>query len=704
MRKSVFLIAGLALLAGSCKQNDKISNMKNPLLNAFNTPFEVPPFAEIKLEDFAPAIREGIKVQEAEIEDIINNKEAPDFANTIVALEESGSLLNKVESVFDNLNSSLTSEDMQKIAEELSPALSAHSDAIRMNEKLFKRVQEVYNKRENSKLKGEDSMLLENTYKYFVRGGANLSPENKEKLKSINESLSLLSLKFGQNVLSEINNFKLLIDDPADLSGLPEAVIAQAAETAIEKGDSGKWVFTVQKPSLIPFITYSDKRELREKLFKAYTKLGDNNNEFDNKEILSKIVNLRIEKAHLLDYPSHAAFVLERNMAKTPEKVMSFLNDLWSKALPVAGREAENLQKLINEEGNSFKLEPWDWWYYSEKLRKAKYDIDEEEMRPYFKLENVRNGAFEVANKLYGIQFIERKDIPVYQEDVQAFEVKDKDGSHLGVLYMDFYPRASKRSGAWMSEYRSQQIKDGKDIRPIVTTNFNFSKPTGDKPALISYEEVETLFHEFGHALQGLLTKCHYPSLSGTSVPRDFVELCSQVMENWAAQPEVLKSFAKRYDTGEVIPESLLKKMDKSKYFNQGFVTVEYLAASLLDMDYHTLTQPDSLDAAAFENKAMNDIGLIPEIIVRYRSTYFNHIFSGGYSAGYYAYIWAEVLDSDAFEAFLETGNIFDPKTAEAFRKNILEPGGTVDPMKLYLQFRDKEPNTDALLRKRGLI
>ncbi len=678
--------------------------MKNPLLQEFNTPFEVPPFDRISITDYAPAIRKAIVIQKEEIEKIINNRKSPDFKNTIIAYEQSGSLLSRVNSVFNNMNSSLTSDEMQKIAQELSPELSAHRDEIKMNEKLFSRIKEVYSVKETLKLSIEDSMLLEETYAYFVRGGANLSPEKKEQLKKINEELALLSLKFGQNVLSEINNFKLVIDRKADLAGLPETVISGASETAAEKGLAGKWVFTVHKPSLIPFLTYSDKRELREKLFNAYINLANNGNEFDNKEIIEKIVNLRIDKASILGYTSHAAFVLEQNMAKTPEKVMTFLDELWTKSLPVATLEAASLQELIKKEGSGYKLQPWDWWYYSEKLRKAKYDIDEEEMRPYFSLEKVRNGAFDVATRLWGITFSVRNDIPVYQEDVQVYEVKDTDGSHLGILYMDFFPRASKRSGAWMSEFRAQEFRDHKDIRPVVTTNFNFSKPTGNKPALLSYEEVETLFHEFGHALQGLLSRCTYSSLSGTSVRRDFVELCSQVMENWASEPEVLRSFARHYETGEEIPSELLRKMDESKYFNQGFVTVEYLSAALLDMNYHILTSPSEINVPAFENEAMSNAGLIPEIVVRYRSTYFNHIFSGGYSAGYYAYIWAEVLDSDAFEAFVETGNIFDRETALAFRKNILEKGGTVDPMKLYVNFRGKEPGIESLLRKRGLL
>jgi len=704
VRKLTLIIAGMALIAAACTNKEKPENMTNPLLLEFNTPFEVPSFDLISLSDYAPAIREAIAVHANEINEIVNNRKSPDFINTVVAYERSGSLLSRVNSVFDNLNSSLTSDEMQKIAEELSPLLTSHQDEIRMNEKLFERIKAVYSTRESLNLSKEDSMLLENTYIYFVRGGADLSPEKKEKLKKINEELSLLTLKYGQNVLSEINAYKMVVDNKADLAGLPEAVVAEAGEAAKEAGLSDKWVFTVQKPSLIPFLTYLDKRELREKLFKAYINLANNGNEADNKAVIGKIVNLRVEKANLLGYPSHAAFVLERNMAKTPEKVMGFLDELWTKSLPVAKSEATNLQQLIKKEGQSFKLEAWDWWYYSEKLRKAKYDIDEEEMRPYFSLEKVRDGAFDVATKLWGITFVERKDIPVYHEDVQAFEVKDTDGSHLGVLYMDFYPRSSKRSGAWMSEFRAQEVLNGKNIRPIVTTNFNFSKPSGDKPALLSYDEVETLFHEFGHALQGLLSQCSYTSLSGTSVRRDFVELCSQVMENWASEPEVLKSFAKHHQSGEVIPDGLLQKMDDSKYFNQGFVTVEYLSAALLDMNYHMLSNVTDIDVTAFENEALTKAGLIPEIVVRYRSTYFSHIFSGGYSSGYYAYIWAEVLDSDAFEAFSETGDIFNKERALSFRKNILEKGGTADPMELYVSFRGKEPGIEPLLRKRGLL
>ncbi|MBE0654862.1 MAG: M3 family metallopeptidase, partial [Bacteroidales bacterium] len=631
--------------------------------------------------------------------------EAPDFANTIEALEYAGAALEQVQSVFQNLNSSLTSPELQKIAQELAPELSSHRDAIRMNPALFQRVKSVYDSRDQLDLATEQAKLLDETYKYFVRGGANLSEDDKDKLRKINEELSILSLKFGQNVLAETNHYKLVIENEGDLAGLPEGVKSAAAETASEAGQEGKWIFTVQKPSMLPFLTYADNRDLREQLHKAYINLGDNDNDYDNKEIIKKIVKLRAEKAKIMGYETHAHFILEENMAKTPDKVYEFLRKVWEPGLAVAKKEVKDLQKMILDEGHNFELEHWDWWYYSEKLRKAKYDLDEETISQYFVLDNVRNGAFKLATNLFGLQFEERLDIPKYHPDVQVFEVKDAAGGHIGILYMDFHPRASKRSGAWMSEYRGQKILNGKDIRPVVTTNFNFTKPTGETPALLTMDEVLTTFHEFGHALHGLLSKCTYGSLAGTSVSRDFVELPSQIMENWAMEPEVLRTYAFHYKTGEEIPQQLIDKIKASSNFNQGFTTTEYMSATFLDMDYHTLTPENAvIEVRDFENNSMKNIGLIDEIIVRYRSSYFSHIFAGGYSAGYYAYIWAEVLDSDAFNAFKETGNLYDPATADAFRTNILEKGGTEDPMNLYMKFRGKEPDEKALLRKRGLL
>lgn len=701
MKQLLFFITALLILT-SCQEKMRPKS-SNPLLKEFSTKFEVPPFDLIKNEHFIPAIEEAIKKHKAEIDAIIENPDEPDFQNTIVALERSGQDLGKVMAVFGNLNSSNTSDELQEIAKTVIPEQTKHFDAIRLNEELFKKIKNVYENKDKFDLDKEDARLLEETYIRFVRGGANLDEDIKSRFREINEELSLLSLKFGQNILSETNNFKLVIDNENDLSGLPEAVKETAAKSAEAAGMPGKWIFTVHKPSLIPFLTYSDKRDLREKLFKAYINLGNNGNEFDNNEIIEKMVALRAERAKILGYETHADYILERNMSKTADKVFNFLDQIWAPALKVARSEAKQLQAMIDESGENFKLEAWDWWYYSEKVRKEKYDIDEETLREYFVLENVRDGAFEVANRLFGLSFEQRDDIPIYHPDVQVFQVKDKKGTHLGILYMDFFPRESKRSGAWMSEYRGQKIVDGKNIRPVVTTNFNFTLPSADKPALLSYEEAETLFHEFGHALHGLLSQCKYESLSGTSVPRDFVELPSQIMENWASEPDVLKLYAKHYQNGSVIPDEILEKMSNSQYFNQGFITLEYMAASYLDMYYHTLSFPAKIKTADFEKKSLEKIGLIPEIVVRYRSTYFSHIFAGGYSAGYYSYIWAEVLDSDAFQAFKET-SLFDPETANAFKSNILEKGGTEDPMQLYVKFRGKEPDIQYLLKKRGLL
>ncbi len=700
--KNIILFLTLILILTSCKEKMKTSTV-NPLLDKFSTQFEVPPFDLIKNEHFIPAVEEAIKMHMAEIDAIIENSDEPDFQNTIVALERSGDALGKVMAIFGNLNSSHTNDELQEIAKTVIPEQTKHLDAIRLNEELFTKIKNVYLNKDKFNLDKEDVKLLEETYVMFVRGGANLPDDMKVRFREINEELSLLSLKFSQNILSETNNFKLIVENENDLEGLPQPLKETASKSAEAAGMPGKWIFTVHKPSLIPFITYAENRNLREKLFKAYINLGDNANEFDNNAIIEKMIALRAERAKMLGYDTHADYILERNMSKTPEKVYDFLDQIWKPALKVAKAEAGQLQAMIYSSGENFKLGPWDWWFYSEKVRKDKYDIDEETLREYFVLENVRDGAFEVAKRLFGLSFEQRNDIPKYHPDVQVFEVKDSYGAHMGVLYMDFFPRESKRSGAWMSEYRGQKILNGNNIRPVVTTNFNFSVPTAGKPALLSYEEAETLFHEFGHALHGLLSQCKYESLSGTSVPRDFVELPSQIMENWASEPEVMKMYAKHYQTGAVIPDDILEKLNKSQYFNQGFITVEYMAASYLDMDYHTLHYPVNINVADFEKQALNKIGLIPEIVVRYRSTFFNHIFASGYSAGYYSYIWAEVLDSDAFQAFKET-SLFDQKTSKAFKTNILEKGGTEDPMQLYIKFRGKEPEISSLLKKRGLL
>ncbi|OGD27674.1 MAG: peptidase M3 [Candidatus Aminicenantes bacterium RBG_19FT_COMBO_65_30] len=703
MKKAILVICLSILVGAACgKKAEETTVMDNPFFSDFATPFGVPPFDLIKPEHYMPAFERGMAEQKKEIASITASVDAPTFANTVEALERSGALLNKVAGVFNNLKSSHTNEELQKIDQDLAPKLAKHGDDIAMDAALFARIKAVYDDKDRLTLSPEEARLLDETYKDFVRGGAGLPADTQARLRRVNEELSVLSVKFNENVLKENNAFELVIDTEADLAGLPAAVKAGAADAANERGKPGKWVFTLHKPSLIPFLQYSEKRELREKMFKAYINRGANGNELDNRALASKVARLRVERAGLLGYKTHADYVLEKNMAKTSRTVYDFLGKLWEPALVRAKAEAADMQEMVREEGGGLKLEPWDWWYYAEKVKKAKYDLDDTALRPYFQLESVRDGAFMVAGKLYGLTFTERTDIPKYHEDVRVFEVRDADGSHLAVLYVDYFPRASKEGGAWMDNFRGQSIRDGQDIRPVISNNGNFSKPTADQPALISYEEALTLFHEFGHALHGILTRCKYESLSGTNVPRDFVELGSQIMENWAADPEVLKMYARHYKTGEPIPDALLDKMQKSKFFNQGFETVEYLAASFLDMDWHTLAEAKEMETVKFDADAMAKIGLIPEIVSRYLSPYFVHIFSGGYSAGYYSYIWAAVLDSDAFEAFKET-SLFDRATAESFRRNILERGGTEDPMVLYKRFRGREPKIEPLLKKRGL-
>jgi len=692
----LFFINACVLLLFCTKES------RNPFFTEWNTPFGTPPLENIMEKHYLPAFQEGIQQAQKEIEAIAGNTEVPSFENTLEAMEESGALLTKVSNVFDVLNGSMTSDTMQAIAREVSPLRSKHRDDILLNAKLFRRIKTIYDQKDQLDLTVEQNMLLEKYYTDFVRGGANLDEEKKAELREINQELSLLSLTFGENILKENNRFELIIENEEDLAGLPEAVIIGAAETATERGHEGKWVFTLHKPSMIPFIQYSEKRDLRGKIYRGYINRGNHNDELDNKDISAKMAALRVKKANLLGYKTHAHYVLDINMAKVPENVYDLLNKLWKPTLTKMKKEAKELQKMINKEGHDFKLASWDWWYYTEKLKKAKYDLDDESLRPYFKLENVINGAFDVANKLFGITFEEKTDIPIYHEDVKVFEVKEADGSHIGILYTDYFPRASKRGGAWMNSFRKQSRLGGKNIHPVITNNGNFSKPTGDKPALLTFEEVSTLFHEFGHALHGLLSDCTYDRLSGTSVPRDFVELPSQIMENWASEPEVLKTYAKHYETGEPIPDELIEKIKKVGHFNQGFITGEYLAASFLDMDWHTLTEAREQDVLKFENKSLNKIGLIPEIISRYRSFYFQHIFSGGYSSGYYSYIWAEVLDKDAFQAFKET-SLFDRETARSYRENIISKGGTEDPMVLYKRFRGAEPKIDGLLEARGL-
>ncbi len=674
----------------------------NPFLTGYDTPFGVPPFDIIENDHFLPAFKEGISQQEAEINAIVANSEAPSFENTITPFVLSGEVLRKVGGVFYKLLSAETSEVIDSIAKELVPLTSAHKSNMMLNDILFLKVKAVYEDQEGMNLSAEQTRVLEKIYQKFERGGANLDEEGKAKIRKIDEKLSMLTLQFGNNMLAETNGYQMVIDKESDLAGLPQSVRMAAADAAAAAGMEGKWIITLHKPSWNPFLQYSEKRELREEIYSAMFMRSNNGNEYDNKEIIGEILSLRIERANLLGYETHADYMLVNRMSKEPANVYDLLKTIWEPALEKAGNEAAMMQKMIQKEGDSFKLESWDWWYYAEKIRKEMYDLDEEELRPYFSLEAVMDGLFSVVNNLFGLTLEERADLPRYHDEVMSYEVKESDGSHLGIIYMDFHPRPGKKGGAWSTSIRQAHMEDGKWVAPVHLIVMNFTRPTGSKPALLSFDETLTFFHEFGHALHSMLTKCEYLTTSGTAVAQDFVELPSQVMENWAAHPDVMKSYAKHYESGEMIPDELIAKLEATGKFNQGFTTVEYVAASLLDMDYHTLKNADGLDVEAFEKKSMDRIGLHDDIIPRYRSTYFSHIFAGGYSAGYYSYIWAEVLDKDAFNAFLES-SLFDSETALSFRQNILEKGGSVEEMQMYLNFRGQEPTINAMLEGRGL-
>ena len=674
----------------------------NPLLNPYNTPFDVPPFDKIKNEHYEPAILYAIREHDAELALIANNPDRPTFDNTIVALENAGELLSDVNRVFSNRNSAHTNAELQEIAKALAPELSSHNDNIYLNESLFKRVKVLWDHKDHLDLNPEQHKLLEKSYKAFVRSGANLSAAGKDQLRKINASLSLTTLQYGQNVLSETNKYELVIADKSELKGLPDGLIAAAAATAAAKQKPGKWVFTLSNSSVMPFLQYSANRKLRQQIWNAYQTRANHDDAADNKRNAITIANLRAEKARLLGYATHAHYVLEESMAKTPENTYKLLNDLWTPALAKASVEAADIQQMMVADGIKGPVQPYDWRYYTEKIRKSRFDLDEEQLKPYFSLENVRDGVFMVSQKLYGLQFKELHNVPKYHEEVSVWEVTEADGTHAGLLYMDFHSRESKRGGAWMTSFRNQKKTNGKRQPPVIAIVCNFPKASGTTPALLTFDEVSTFFHEFGHALHGLLSDVTYKSLAGTSVPRDFVELPSQIMENWAAEPEVLRMYAKHYKTGEVLPDDLIAKLQKAATFDQGFVTTEYLAASFLDLDYHTQKSAITVDSNAFEKSAMDKIGLIDAIIPRYRSTYFTHVFSGGYAAGYYSYIWSGVLDTDAFEAF-KSSSLFDPATAKLFRQNVLERGGTEDPMVLYKRFRGAEPSVEPLLRKRGL-
>jgi peptidyl-dipeptidase Dcp len=675
----------------------------NPFLFPFTTPYGVPPFDLIKNSHFAPAITQGISQQKSEIKDIIGNVATPTFANTIEALENSGQIIKRTAAVLYNLSYANTSASLQKIMQKIAPKLSAHNDKIFMNVALFRKVKFVWENRKQQKITGEKLRLLEVYFKTFVRNGANLNAQDKKRVADINQRLTVLSLEFGKNILAATNEYQLIIDNENDLAGLPSSIISASKDTAETNNMPEKWVFTLQNASVIPFLQYAENRMLRKEIWTAYTNKGNLGDKNDNNAIVKEMVQLRAEKSSLLGYQNHAHYVLEEQMSKSPNQVQELLTKLWQPAVEMAKNEASDLQKMILEEDNNFMLHAFDWRYYAEKLRKQKYDIDEEEMKPYFALSNVQKGIFDVANKLYGINFTLNERLPTYHPEAHAYEVRESNGKLTGILYLDFFPRDSKQGGAWMTSFVEQKKDGGKRVLPVISIVCNFTKPTGEIPSLLTFDEVNTFFHEFGHALHGLLSDVHYTTLAGTNVPTDFVELPSQIMENWAAEPEVLKSYAFHHITGKPIPASLIKKMDKSSKFGQGFASVEYLAASLLDMAYHTFSgQANVEDVSAFEDTFFENLGLIPEIISRYRSTYFSHIFAGGYSSGYYSYIWSEVLDADAFALFKEKG-IFDIETASSFRKNILSKGGTIDPMALYIKFRGQQPSIEPLLNKRGL-
>lgn len=696
---TAFLLLICVLVAPAQQQGSDMNSL-NPFYKEFDTPFGTPPFDKIKNEHFMPAFIKGMEVQKKEVDAVITDTLPPTFQNTIEVLDRTGDMLGRVSAVFFTLQGANTNDDIQKIANDVTPLLTKHQDDINLNEKLFRRVKTIYDVRSSAGLDAEQLKLLEDYYSNFVRGGASLPADKKDRFRAINEELSLLCLKFDENVLKEANNFKLVVDKKSDLAGLPQSVIDAAAEAASKAGSKGTWLFTVKKPSMLPFLQYAKNRALREKLLKAYIMRGDNNNESDNKIIAAKIGALRVERSNLLGFKTYADFSLDRTMAKTPQNVYDLLNKLWEPALKNAKKECEEMQAIVKKEGGKFTIQPWDWWYYAEKVRKQKYDLDENELRPYFLMENVRKGVFDLATTLYGIRFTERKDITTYSDEVTVFEVKEKDGTSIGLLYTDYYPRPGKQSGAWCGAFRTQERRGNAMITPLVTNVGNFSRPVGDKPSLLSREEVETLFHEFGHALNALFSNVTY---KGLSTPGDIIELPSQIMENWAFNPDVMKTYAFHYKTGKLIPQNLIDKIEKSSKFNQGFITVEYLAACYLDMNWHTLTSTIPVETNAFEKESLNKIRLIPEIVSRYRSANFLHIFSSSYyAAGYYYYIWAEVLDADAFEAFKEKG-LFDQQTAKAFRDNILARLQADDAMKQYERFRGKKPSIEPLLKRRGL-
>lgn len=693
----------IAAFAATTLVMTTVSCQKNPLLEEWDTPFGIAPFEKVKVEHYKPAIMKGLEEHSKEIQAIIDNPEAPTFENTIVALDNAGELLSKVYAVFENETSINSTPEIMAVETEIAPILSAHFDEIAMNEKLFDRVRAVYENRGNLNLEPDQMRLLEETYKGYERSGATLPEDKKEELKAINSRISELELLFGQNVLKETADFTLVVEDEKDLAGLSKMQKDAAAARAEEKGMGGWWVFGLDNASVMPFLQFSENRSLRTKMLNGYLARANNGNANDNKAIVIELVNLRNRKAKLMGYDNIAEFILEDRMAKTPEAVYDLLDNVWTPAIEMAKRELADMRKIAKREGLEDELTAADWRYYFEKAKAEKFNFSEDEIRPYLQYENVREGVFYVANRLYGITFTPLTNVPVPNAEATAFECKDADGSTLGILFVDMFARPGlKRGGAWCSSYREQYYENGKRVIPLVTIVGNFTRGTAGEPALLTPDETETFFHEFGHALQALLQNVRYKG--NANVTRDFVELPSQINEHWAFAPEVLKVYAKHYQTGESIPESLIEKMDKSGKYGQGFATTEYLAASLLDMDYHVMNEiPADLNVAEFEARVLGDRGILSQIPPRYRSTYFLHIFAGGYTVGYYGYLWAEVLDADAFEAFKETGDIFNQDVARKFRYEILARGGEDDAMTLYQNFRGKKPGIDALLENRGL-
>lgn len=689
---------------GSPVEPGKIAQSDNPFFQEWTTPFGLPPFDRIQEAHFLPAIQAGIDAQRSQVRAIANNPEPPTFTNTIVALDATGDLLEKVLLVFYNLQSAETTPGIQAIARDAAPLTAALNDDIYLDRALFARVEAVFAARESLGLDPVQARLLDETRKSFVRAGARLDAAAQERLRAINQELAGLGVKFGDNLLAETNAFRLVLQSPEDLAGLTPATVAAAADAAAKADLPGKWLVTLSFPSMWPFVQQSTRRDLRQQVIEAYARRCDRGNDYDNNAIVARIVALRVEKANLLGYKTWSEFVLEERMAKDGASVRGLLDRLWPPALAVAKREAAEYEALARKDGLTGPFQPWDWHYYAEQVRAQRFGIDTSALREYFQLDDVLKGAFDLSNRLYGITFTPVKGLKLYHPEVLAWEVKDADGSHLGLFLGDYHPRPGKRVGAWASRYKSQRVIEGRDIRPIVVNVGNFTRPTGDTPALLSLEEAETLFHELGHGLHALMARVPYRSLGG--VPRDFVELPSQVLENWVLEPKMLALYARHYKTGAPIPADLVEKIQAALRHNQGFATVEYLAASYLDMAWHEATTPDLPAPAEFEKAALAAIGLPPQILPRYRTTYFNHIFggSGSYSAGYYSYIWSEVLDADAFAAFTEAGDLFHPETAQRFRAHILERGGTLDATQMYRNFRGRDPEVGPLLERRGLL